>query len=239
MISHSSFVSHACTNINTATTTLSAYNTTSITNNNNNNNSNTINASSQIGGGAYHRSDFRNRRSSSEPVSHQMVLTNPNITKLLALKQAHIYSGTSISSAPPSAAIGTNCYTSFTANITTTSTSTTATTTTTTSTNLNNNAASTTMITNTTTTTTNQTITCTNSATTNSTLTISTAHSSASGATNSTSPAQSIEDVENDDEATNFIVDCLQDISAIKVRKLNHNRKQPIPARILSYSLFS
>ncbi|XP_055550326.1 neurofibromin isoform X2 [Wyeomyia smithii] len=189
MISHSSFVSHACTNTNTTTSTLSAYTTTN--NNTLTNNANTSGGSSQHGG-AYHRSDFRNRRSSSEPVNHQMVLVNPNIAKLMALKQAHIYTGTSISSASPSAT---------TATITTTNNS-----------NINTNAASaavTMIITNTI----NLNTTCTSSATTTSTLTINTANSSA---TNSTSPAQSIEEIENDDEANNFIVDCLQDISSIK-----------------------
>uniref|UniRef100_A0A8D8BEE1 (northern house mosquito) hypothetical protein n=1 Tax=Culex pipiens TaxID=7175 RepID=A0A8D8BEE1_CULPI len=191
MISHSSFVSHACTNTNTTTVTPSAYSNntnTNIPNNSNSNNSNNTNVNSIntggpiAGGGAYHRSDFRNRRSSSEPVNNQMVLNNPNIAKLLALKQAHIYSGTSASSAPPSAI----CTSTTTSTITTNLLTTYCTTTTTTTTNT-------------------------------STLTISTAHSSA---TNSTSPAQSIEDVENDDDANNFIVDCLQDISSIKVRTI-------------------
>ncbi|XP_035778216.1 neurofibromin-like isoform X3 [Anopheles albimanus] len=124
MISHSSFVTHGLNNLiiinnnnsnsnnnTTATTTTTTITGTPNNNSTNNMSSNTNNpsnvnatasgAGSSTGGsantatgviGAYQsqRSDFRNRRSSSEPVNHgQMVLINPNIAKLIALNQGH------------------------------------------------------------------------------------------------------------------------------------------------------
>ncbi|ETN62306.1 neurofibromin [Anopheles darlingi] len=119
MISHSSFVTHGLNNLiiinNNNSNTTATTTTTTITgtpnnstnnmssNTNNPTNVNAIASSCATGGngsvnaatgviGAYQsqRSDFRNRRSSSEPVNHgQMVLINPNIAKLIALNQGH------------------------------------------------------------------------------------------------------------------------------------------------------
>uniref|UniRef100_A0A182J2N7 Ras-GAP domain-containing protein n=1 Tax=Anopheles atroparvus TaxID=41427 RepID=A0A182J2N7_ANOAO len=118
MISHSSFVTHGLNTIssnnnNNMMNMINTSNTTGMPNINNNNNSslannicsNTNNPSTAssatattcasgttLGAGAYQsqRSDFRNRRSSSEPVNHgQMVLMNPNVAKLIALNQGH------------------------------------------------------------------------------------------------------------------------------------------------------